>query len=121
VDNLEEAKRFLGEVLGLTLDRELDLPERGLKAAFYRCGEADIEVIEVTDPEARKQRLPDGAKARIEHIAIQVDDLHKTLAALSAFGIRTTTAEPVMVGANKNVWTQPDTCDGVQYQFIEKG
>ena len=118
VDNLEEAKRFLTD-MGLEFDRDLVLPGR-LRAAFYACGDTQIEVIEVDEPAERAQRLGDGT-ARMEHIAFEVDSLSTTMEALRGLGVDTTTAEPVPVGANLNYWTRADSCDGVQYQLIEKG
>src|SRR5436309_16065633 len=88
VDDLESAKRFLGGTLNLSLQRELDSPERAMRAAFFRCAEVDIEVIEMTEPEARRKRLGD-TQARIDHIAIEVDDLVKSLAALGEVGVHT--------------------------------
>jgi methylmalonyl-CoA/ethylmalonyl-CoA epimerase len=118
VDDLEEAKRFLTD-LGLRFDRDLVIPGR-LRAAFYACGETQIEVIEVDEPGERTQRLGSD-KARVEHIAFEVDSLAGTMAALRGLGVDTTTADPMAVGANLNFWTRADTCDGVQYQLIEKG
>lgn len=118
VDDLEEAKRFLSE-LGLQFDRDLEISGR-LRAAFYACGETQLEVIEVDEPAERARRLGDS-KARIEHVAFEVDSLSTTLRALSGLGVETTTADPMVVGANLNYWTKAETCDGVQYQLIEKG
>ncbi len=118
VDNLEEAKRFLSD-LGLRFDRDLEVPGR-LRAAFYVCGDTQIEVIEIDEPAERAQRLGDSS-ARIEHIALEVDSLTTTLEALRGLGVTTTTADPMAVGANLNFWTKAETCDGVQYQLIEKG
>ncbi|HXM56856.1 MAG TPA: VOC family protein [Candidatus Dormibacteraeota bacterium] len=118
VDDLEEAKRFLTD-MGLRFDRDLVLPGR-LRAAFYACGDTQIEIIEVDDPTERVERLGDG-RARVEHIAFEVDSLSTTLQALRGLGVDTTTPEAVAVGANLNYWTKADTCDGVQYQLIEKG
>jgi methylmalonyl-CoA/ethylmalonyl-CoA epimerase len=118
VDDLEQAKGFLTD-LGLQLDRDLVFPGR-LRAAFFTCGETQIEVIEIDEPGERAQRLGDST-ARIEHIAVEVDSLSTTLQALRGLGVQTTTAEPMAVGANLNYWTRAETCDGVQYQLIEKG
>jgi methylmalonyl-CoA/ethylmalonyl-CoA epimerase len=118
VDNLEEAKRFLGN-LGMEFDRDLELPDR-LKAAFYRCGEVQLEIIEITEPSERGQRLGDD-RARIEHIALEVDDLAATLQALDGLGVKVNTAKPALVGNSLNLWTVPETCDGVMYQLIQKG
>src|ERR1700737_4872051 len=94
VADLKEAGRWLGEAFGLPLDRALEFPDRGIRAAFYRCGDVDIEVIEISDPEARRQRLGDGERARIEHIAVEVENLQTTLARLAALGVRTNAPEP---------------------------
>lgn len=118
VDNLDEARSFLA-AMGLDHDRDIEFKGR-LRGAFYTCGETQIEVIEIDEPNERAQRLGSD-KARVEHIAIEVDSLSQTLAALSGLGVKTTTAEPLAIGANLNLWTQADTCDGVQYQLIEKG
>ncbi len=118
VDNLAEAKRFLSD-MGLRLDRDLEIPGR-LRAAFYQCGETQIEVIEIDEPAERAKRLGEST-ARIEHVAIEVDSLSTTLEALRGLGVATTTAEPMAVGGNLNFWTRAETCDGVQYQLIEKG
>ena len=118
VDSLEEAKRFLGN-LGMEFDRDLELPDR-LRAAFYRCGEVQVEIIEITEPNERVQRLGDD-KARIEHIALEVDDLAATLQALDGLGVKVKTAKPILVGNSLNLWTVPETCDGVMYQLIQRG
>jgi methylmalonyl-CoA/ethylmalonyl-CoA epimerase len=118
VDDLAEARRFL-EDMGLRFDRDLVMPGR-LRAAFYACGDTQIEIIEIDEPNERAQRLGDG-KARVEHIAFEVDSLATTMAALRGLGVDTTTPDPVAVGDRLNYWTQADTCDGVQYQLIEKG
>ena len=122
VDNVAEAKAFLGGVLGLEFHREVDLPERGVKAAFYKSGSIQIEVIECTDPETRTRRLgPDGTKARIEHVAILVDDLVDHLDKLHATGVRTIPPQPPYTVTPGRTWvmTDPETSDGVMYQIIQ--
>ena len=118
VDDLAEAEKFLGEGLGMKKHREIQIPGR-LNAAFYTCGEVQIEVIEVTDPREREGRLGSD-KARMEHIAIEVDDLGRALEALKGLGVKGTTPEPVRIGANLNLWSDPETTDGYQFQFFQK-
>ena len=116
VDNLPEARAFL-TVLGMTLDHGFDLGR--VEAAFYRCGDVMIEVIECRTPEERERRLG-TAKARIEHIAIQVDDLAATVDEFASLGIEMTKPEPVRQDDIQSYWTNPDTSDGVMYQFFER-
>lgn len=119
VDDLEAARRFFGDVLKLELTRELAIPNR-LRAAFYRCGDASIEVIEVDDPAERQARLGDGVTARMEHIAFEVDRLESTMGPLEESGFRTTTEEPQVIGPNRNYFTLPDSTNGVMLQFFDR-
>jgi methylmalonyl-CoA/ethylmalonyl-CoA epimerase len=120
VADLEEAGRWLGEAFGLPLDRMIKAPDRGIRAAFYRCGDVDIEVIEISDPEARRQRLGEGVRARIEHIAVEVDSLKTALARLAALGVRTSAPEPRRSGDSLSMWTVAESTGGVSYQLIER-
>ena len=118
VENLEGAKRYFGDVLKLELTRELALPN--LRAAFYRCGDASIELIEVIDPAEREQRLGQGATARIEHLAFEVDRLEPVVEPLREAGMRTTTEQPRVIGANRNYFTEADSTNGVMLQFFDR-
>lgn len=118
VDDLEEAKRFVGDTLGFELTRELDLPDRGIKAAFLAGGPVSLELIEVSAPEARRQRLGTDAEARLEHVAIEVDDLDAAARELRARGVRTTTDQPAVTAGVASLWTVPATSDGVVYQLL---
>ena len=116
VDNLEEAERFLRR-LQLSAVREVTIPGL-LKGVFYLCGDTQIELIEVIDDQERAQRLG-GDKARVEHIAMEVEDLEKTAQALRGLGVRFT-GEPQKSGNTLISFTVPETCDGVMYQLIQK-
>lgn len=116
VDNIEEATALLRQGFGLeagpTTQRE------DLCTAFFRCGDVSIEVIEIKDSEARRVRLGEHQRARIDHIAIEVDDLDTTLRALEALGVRPK-APPRLSGDRLTFWAEPDSSDGVMYQFVE--
>lgn len=119
VRDLVDGERWLHEAFGLQVQRRLDLPQGG-RAVFYTCGDTLIEMIQVGDPEERRQRLGPDATARIDHIAIEVDDVGATLKRLAPLGVRTTTPEPVTRGGTTSVWTIGDTTGGVSYQFMKK-
>ena len=120
VADLAEARRWLTEVFGLTLSRSVDLHDGRIHAEFYACGAIDIELIEIGDPEQRRRRLGDGRQARIEHIAVEVDNLGAALARLAALGVKTTSPEPRRVGNTLNAWTVEETTGGISYQLIER-
>ena len=115
VDDLDTARRFLA-AMGMSLDHEFDLGRVG--AAFYRCGDVMVELIECRLPEERERRLGD-ARARIEHIAIEVDDLAATVGELAGLGVEMTKPEPVTQGNVRSHWTKPESSEGVMYQVFE--
>jgi methylmalonyl-CoA/ethylmalonyl-CoA epimerase len=117
VDDLTDAKRLLSETLGLTLVREQEVPELSRRVAFFQCGDARIEVIEDLDAKA-KVRVLDGATARIEHVAVEVDDVSSVLAALEGLGVRADSHGILRVGARVNAWTDPSTTDGIVFQLL---
>lgn len=119
VDDLTDAKRLLGETLGLSLVRELDVPELSRRVAFFQCGDARIEVIEDLDAKA-KARVLDGATARIEHIAVEVEAVDSALAALGALGVRADSHGILRVGTRVNAWTDPSTTDGIVFQLLSE-
>jgi methylmalonyl-CoA/ethylmalonyl-CoA epimerase len=116
VDDLSQARQFLTG-MGMRHNRDLEIPGR-LKASFYTCGEVEIEVLEISEPEERSRRLG-SASARIEHIAIEVDSLSKTLLDLTRLGVVPQSAAPVKLDKGLNYWTVAETCDGIVYQLIE--
>lgn len=117
VDNLEAAATFVRDVLGLSFDREISIPGR-LEAMFFRCGDAAVELIEVTDPVLRRERLG-TATAKLEHLAIEVDELSTALEGLRRSGVETTSASPTITGPIRSYFTRPETSDGVIYQVFE--
>jgi methylmalonyl-CoA/ethylmalonyl-CoA epimerase len=118
VDDLEEARRFVGGVLGLRLVSEGESVETAARYAFFQWGEVQIELLEITDPEKRRKRMGGERSARIEHIGVAVDDLTGTVAELRSKGVRTMTEEPIGVGKWRYYFTDPETTDGVIYQVF---
>jgi methylmalonyl-CoA/ethylmalonyl-CoA epimerase len=117
VDDLAKAKRLLGEVLGLSLVREVEVLALERRAAFYQCGDASIEVIEDLNAESKVKNLR-GGTAHIEHIAVEVDAVTSVLAALGRLGVKVDSHGIVRVGSRLNAWTDPDTTQGIMFQFL---
>lgn len=115
VDDLDDAARLLGD--GLELELTSSLERDDLRLAYFRCGDVSIEIIEPLDPELRRERLGDGVRARIEHLAFEVGDFGAAIGALAALGIEPN-APPLRSGARTMLWTDPATSDGIMFQFL---
>ncbi|MGI9645178.1 MAG: VOC family protein [Ilumatobacteraceae bacterium] len=74
VTDIDESRRFYGEVLGLA---SLPRPDFGFPGEWLDAGEQQIHLIEAKDFEA-----PDG-----RHFALEVDDLDATIAVLNERGV----------------------------------
>ena len=120
VADLGEQKRWLGEIFGLPVTREISISETKIRAAFFGVDGVDIETIQIDDPDARRKRLGEGNRARIDHIAVMVDDIQVILKKLAPLGVRTTEPEPRRTGDRLSVWTVAETTGGVSYQFIQR-
>jgi catechol 2,3-dioxygenase-like lactoylglutathione lyase family enzyme len=116
VRGLADPAELLG-ALGLELARSNRTDES--TGHYFPCGDASIELIEVHDDEARARRLPEGAEAVIEHIAIEVDDLEAVHRTLTGRGVDVTWP-PVPSGDAMMIWTDAATSGGVQYQFLRR-
>ncbi len=116
VRGLADPADLLGS-LGLELARSNRNDES--TGHYFPCGDASIELIEVHDDEARARRLPEGAEAVIEHIAIEVDDLEAVHRTLTERGVDVTWP-PFPSGDAAMIWTDAATSGGVQYQFLRR-
>jgi len=116
VRGLADPAELLG-ALGLELARSNRNDES--TGHYFPCGDASIELIEVHDDGARARRLPEGAEAVIEHIAIEVDDLEAVHRTLTGRGVDVTWP-PFPSGDAMMIWTDAATSGGVQYQFLRR-
>jgi len=116
VRELADPAALLGS-LGLELARTNRNDESS--GHYFPCGDASIELIEVHDDDARARRLPEGADAVIEHIAIEVDDLEAVHHTLTEQGVDVTWP-PFPSGDAAMIWTDAATSGGVQYQFLRR-
>jgi methylmalonyl-CoA/ethylmalonyl-CoA epimerase len=116
VDDLEEAGKLLQYGFGMDARPGVDRAE--LRTVFFSCGQVSIELIEVHEPSARAARLGVSERARIEHIAFEVDDIYRIATALEAVGVRSN-APPRVSGDYVTFWTDPRTSAGIMYQFLQ--
>lgn len=119
VSSLETAATFLRDALGLELKLQPPPSPEGVRIAFYGGEGARVELIEVSNPQALATRLG-AAEARIEHIALEVDDVWEAAAGLRARGVAFTTNEPSKVRDTLAIWTVPETSAGIAWQLFSR-
>lgn len=80
--DLQASKFFFGEILGLNAEPEISIPERSLQICFFPIGESALELVTPTATNSPLTAHLDKCGAGVYHIALGVDDISATLAAL---------------------------------------
>lgn len=94
VENLEASKRLYGEVFGLKLVFEEEVPTERVRVAAYDGGGMRIELLESTSPDGPIGRHIAARGPGIHHVCYRVDDIRKTLTELAADGVRLIDTSP---------------------------
>ncbi len=94
VENLEASKRLYGEVFGLKLVFEEEVPTERVRVAAYDGGGIRIELLESTSPDGPIGRHIAARGPGIHHVCYRVDDIRKTLTELAADGVRLIDTSP---------------------------
>jgi methylmalonyl-CoA/ethylmalonyl-CoA epimerase len=118
VQNLDETVAFYHQVMGLEVTATEVL--NGMKIAFLRVGDSEMEILE--------DLTPDGAIARhvakrgegVQHIAYRVADLEQALQDMRAKGVALIDERP-RPGARKArvAFLHPKSTKGVLIELVE--
>lgn len=114
VDDIEPIAALL---TGIGFVERRRVERENLRAVFLGCGDVEVEVLQILDPAERERRLGD-ARSRLEHVAVEVDDLEATIVELERLGGRA--AAPIRETERYRMFfTDPGSTHGVTLQFVE--
>src|SRR5207248_7780605 len=102
------------QIGGLEVSRIVDVPEHALTAAFVGWEPIQVELFELHDEVERREKLR-GARARIDHIAIEVTDIDQTYAELRRRCVEAVTDGPEQIGSVRLFFTKPESSRGITY------
>src|SRR5437016_2413649 len=83
------------EALGLTIDHIETVETQGVRTAFLSVGDANLELLEPTDPDSAVAKFIEKRGEGIHHICLRVDDIEEHLARLKEKGFRLINEAPV--------------------------
>jgi catechol 2,3-dioxygenase-like lactoylglutathione lyase family enzyme len=118
VTDLDAAVAFMEDTFGLDVTTTIELPEGAGRSQFLPWGEVSIELVELTDREVSRERLGDSP-ARVDHVAVAVDDLDAELERLGEGDAVLSTGAPTELGGRRFAFLDPSTTKGVKLQLIE--
>lgn len=94
VKNLEEAKKYYEEVLGLKCYSVEEVADQKVKTAFFKIGQTKLELLESTAPDGPIGKFIEKKGEGIHHIAFSVKNLQGQLDNASTQGIQLIDKQP---------------------------
>lgn len=121
VKDLEQAKKFYTEVLGMTAMGEEVVEQQKVKVCFIPCGDSEVELLESTSPDGPIAKFIEKNGEGIQHLAIRVDDIKATLEDLKAKGVRLIDQEPRYgAGGASIAFVHPKATGGILLELSER-
>lgn len=121
VKNLEESLKFYTEVLGLESTGVEVVEEQKVKVAFLPCGDSELELLESTAPDGPIARFIEKNGEGIQHVALKVENIEKTLEYLKEQGVRLIDQQPRYgAGGAKIAFLHPKATNGVLLEVSER-
>nr|WP_328793844.1 methylmalonyl-CoA epimerase [Heliomicrobium gestii] len=87
VKDLNAAIAFYENVIGIKCTAIEEVPEQKVRVAFFPSGDAEVELLESTDPEGPIAKFIAKNGEGIQHVAYRVDDLEAKLEELKKAGV----------------------------------
>lgn len=94
VHSIDDSAGLYRDVLGLKFEGTEVVEEQQVRVAFFRAGEAMIELLEPVDDEGPVARFLERHGEGIHHLALRCDDLEQQRQQVSEAGIRLIDDQP---------------------------
>ena len=121
VKDLEQAKKFYSEMLGMTVMGEETVEQQKVKVCFIPCGDSELELLESTSPEGPIAKFIDKNGEGIQHVAVRVDNIETAIADLIAKGVRMIDSVPRYgAGGASIAFVHPKSTGGILLELTER-
>ena len=118
---LDEGLAVWRDALGLRLDATEEIAEQGVKVAMLAVGDTHVELLEPLSPESSVGKFLAKRGPGIHHLAIEVGDIHASLAELKSKGARLIDETPrIGVGGCLIAFVHPSSMNGVLLELVER-
>jgi len=120
VRDLRAALETWRRVLGVSPGPIEEVPEEGVRLAFFRAGEVRVELLEPLSGESPVARFIERRGEGVHHVAFAVPDARAALERTKAAGIAAIDKEPRLRGKNRRIaFLHPKTLNGVLVELVE--
>ena len=120
VKNIDEAKKYYEDILGLKCYSIEEVKDQKVKTAFFMVGQTKIELLESTDPEGPVGKFIVKKGEGVHHIAFAVENLQKKLDMAAENGVQLIDKAPRKGAEGLNIaFLHPKSTFGVLTELCE--
>ena len=121
VKDLEVAKKFYSEMLGIKATGEEVVEQQKVKVCFFPCGDSELELLESTSPDGPIAKYIDKNGQGIQHLALRVNNIEAALADLKAKGVRLIDETPRYgAGGASIAFVHPKSTGGILLELSQR-
>jgi methylmalonyl-CoA/ethylmalonyl-CoA epimerase len=121
VNNIEEAKKYYEDVLGLVCYAIEEVADQKVKTAFFKIGQTKIELLEPTSEDSPIAKFIEKRGQGIHHIAFATEDVDIALKELGDKGILCIDKNKRQGAEGLNIgFLHPKSTFGVLTEFCSK-
>jgi methylmalonyl-CoA/ethylmalonyl-CoA epimerase len=118
--SIEEGLAVWQDALGLKVDSIEDVAEQGVRVCMLAVGDTHVELLEPLGPETAVGKFLAKRGPGMHHIAIEVADIHSSLAELKNKGARLIDEKPrVGAGGCLVAFVHPSSFNGVLLELVQ--
>ena len=121
VKDLNAAKHFYEEVLGMRVSEIEEVKEQKVRVAFLPTGDSEIELLESTEVDGPIAKFIEVRGEGLQHIALRVENVQGTINELKEKGIRLIDEVPRYgAGGAKIAFIHPKATFGTLIEICER-
>ena len=121
VKNLDEAKKYYENVLGLKCEGEEEVESQKIKTAFFNVGGVHLELLEPTSEDSPVAKFIAKKGEGIHHLAFGSDDVKNQLDSAKDEGVRLINESPIPGAGGKQIgFLHPASTMGVLTEFCSE-
>jgi len=122
VADLDAARRFYQDVLGLQPTHEEVIADQGVHELLFRLGDAFVQLVAPLGPDTPVGRFLARRGEGLHHVGYAVQDLAGTLEELRAAGLGVIDERPrVGSGGTLIAFVHPKSVHGVLVELVQEG
>lgn len=121
VKDLNAAKHFYEDVLGMRVSEIEEVKEQKVRVAFLPTGDSEIELLESTEVDGPIAKFIEVRGEGLQHIALRVENVQGTINELKEKGIRLIDEVPRYgAGGAKIAFIHPKATFGTLIEICER-